>query len=69
MTSSLRGVGADLQAHDAAAAPPAQFALDQLQVRSAALVVELQLGVAREADDGRLQNRLSGKQQRDVRAR
>ena len=61
-TSSSGRVRADLEADDVAAAPAAQLALDQLELRAAALVVELQLRVAREADDGGLENRLAGEQ-------
>ena len=47
----------DLQPDDVAAAPLAQLLLDRLQEIDAALVVELELGVAREAEGGRLERR------------
>ena len=47
----------DLQPDDVAAAPLAQRLLDRLEERLAALVVELELGVAREAERGRLERR------------
>ena len=43
----------DLEPDDVAAAPAAHLALDHLEVRAAALVVELELGVAGQPDHGR----------------
>ena len=63
-SSSSEARRLDLEPDDVAAAPPAHLALDQLEVRAAAFVVELELGVARQADDRGLENRLAGKQLR-----
>ena len=43
-----------LEPHDVAPAPPSQLALDQLQLRASAFVVEFHLGVARQPDHRRL---------------
>ena len=66
-TSSVGRRRLDLEPHDIASSPPAQLALDQLQLRAAAFVVELQLRVAGEADDARLQDLLPGKELRQMR--
>ena len=67
-TQLLRRRRLDLEPDDVAAPPPAHLALDQLEVRAAAFVVELELGVARQADDRRFEDRLAGKELRQVRA-
>ena len=58
----------DLQPDDVAAPAPAELAFDELEMRPAALVVELELGVAREPDERRLEDRLPGKQLRQMRS-
>ena len=63
----VRRVGADLEPDDVAAPPVAQLALDQLELRAAAFVVELQLGVARQADDRGFENRLAREEAGQVR--
>src|SRR5262249_39605631 len=56
-----------LQAADVAVTALAQLALDALQLRAAALVVEFELGVAREANHRRLENGLTGEEERELR--
>src|SRR5262245_2578135 len=61
------GVRARLEADDVAPAAAAQLALDEIQLRASALVVELQLGVAGETDHRAFENRLARKEQGRVR--
>ncbi len=63
----VAGPGLDLEPHDVTAPPAPQFLFDHLEVRTPAFVVELDLRVARQADDGRLEDRLPGKQQLEMR--
>jgi hypothetical protein len=56
-----------LEPDDIAPPPPFQLALDQLQLRASAFVVEFHFGIARQAHHRRLQNRLAGEQWGQVR--
>ena len=67
-TSSCDAVAFHLEPDDIAAAAAAQLALDELELRATALVVELQLGVAGQPNDRRLQDRLSREELRQMRA-
>ena len=59
--------GLQLESNDVAAAAPPHLALDDLQVGAPAFIVQLELRVSRQADHRRLDNRLAGKEQRQVR--
>ena len=67
-TQLLRCRSLDLQPDDVAAPPPADLPFDELEMRPAALVVEIELRVARQADERRFQDGLAGEQLRQVRS-
>ena len=57
----------DLEPDDIALSPASDLALDRLEMRPAALVVQVEIRVAREADDARFTDLLPGKELRQVR--